>query len=150
MSVTSSFVPSACRAAAPGRIMFLYDVAWYSLLPLASVSHRLHDNCPLVSRLCHLTEGAARAATTETFQAVLEDMHMQTCRDVGSVGSVGYIWRKKMSSGQVLSLNCFNPMRFFICPVWYYLLYACSLTRLCCLSAPQPSESRLLSCLSWV
>ena len=85
-----------------------------SLLLPASVSQRLHNDYTLVSRLCCLAERCLPVRqhplhlhaslqphgvrwvpqTPEACLAISRKMHMQRCRDVGSVGSVGYICRK--------------------------------------------------------
>ena len=131
MSATSSLVPPVYRIRARDRMLLPLEVTYCSplLLSLASVSRPLPDAYPPVSHLCHLAEGLSashstvhaapdsgcqrRATSIQLHRQISDDRYMQTCRDVGSVGSVGSIWRKKTWYTSYPLPNTTNPVLLY-------------------------------------
>ncbi len=134
MLVPSSYVPSACRAVAPDRIILSRESTCCSPLAPASASQRLHHDYDLVSRLCclaarclpgcqhlphlytSLQPHAVRwvSQTPEACLDISRKLHMQRCR----VCRVCRVHSRQKKTGNT---SCLLPVPLLACAPFDHL-----------------------------
>jgi len=144
MSVASSLPPSACKAIAPGKVVSPQESIWRSPRAPASASQRLYHDCSLASRLRRLAKQPIPGCQhpphlyaslqphafrwmrqiPEACLALSRKMPLHTCRDVGSVGSVGSIFAKKIHICSLYPLLALSEPCHSLCLLhkWSHLL----------------------------